>query len=121
MAHFSEIDNNNLVLRTVVVPNSQEHRGQEFLAVDLGLGGNWIQTSYTSRGGKRVHPDTNEVVGDNHFRYNFASPGYLYDSMRDAFIPPKPHAEAVLDETTCLWVIPPEIVVDESIPDDLTE
>ncbi len=53
MAHFAEIDSNNKVLRVLVVDNSQEHRGQEFLADDLGLGGTWIQTSYNSNfGGK---------------------------------------------------------------------
>jgi hypothetical protein len=53
MAHFAEIDSDNKVLRVLVVDNSQEHRGQEFLANDLGLGGTWIQTSYNANfGGK---------------------------------------------------------------------
>ena len=53
MAHFAEIDSNGIVLRVLVVDNSQEHRGQEFLADDLGLGGTWIQTSYNNNfGGK---------------------------------------------------------------------
>ena len=36
-------------------------------------------------------------------RYNFAGIGMVYDSIRDAFIPPKCHNEAVIDETTCRW------------------
>jgi hypothetical protein len=53
MAHFAEIDSNNKVLRVLVVDNSQESRGQDFLANDLGLGGTWIQTSYNANfGGK---------------------------------------------------------------------
>jgi hypothetical protein len=53
MAHFAEIDSDNKVLRVLVVDNSQEHRGQEFLANDLSLGGTWIQTSYNANfGGK---------------------------------------------------------------------
>ena len=53
MAHFAEIDKNGIVLRVLVVDNSQEHRGQQFLADDLGLGGTWIQTSYNANfGGK---------------------------------------------------------------------
>ena len=53
MAHFAEIDNNNVVLRVLVVDNSLEDKGAEFLANDLGLGGTWIQTSYNSNfGGK---------------------------------------------------------------------
>jgi hypothetical protein len=36
-------------------------------------------------------------------RYNYAGIGYVYDSIRDAFIPPKCHAEAIIDESTCQW------------------
>jgi hypothetical protein len=36
-------------------------------------------------------------------RYNYAGIGYVYDSIRDAFIPPKCHDEAVIDEATCRW------------------
>jgi hypothetical protein len=49
MAHFAEIDDNGFVLRVLVVDNSQENRGQDFLANDLGLGGTWIQTSYNAK------------------------------------------------------------------------
>ena len=69
MAHFAEIDENNIVLRVLVVANEQEHRGQEFLAQDLGLGGTWIQTSY-----------------NNNFRGKFAGIGDFYDSEKDIFI-----------------------------------
>jgi hypothetical protein len=87
MAHFAEIDpNGGTVLRVLVVPNEQEHRGQDFLANELGLGGVWIQTSY-----------------NNNIRKNYAGIGYTYDANRDAFILPKCHDEATLDEATCLW------------------
>lgn len=36
-------------------------------------------------------------------RYNFAAIGYVYDSIRDGFIPPKCHDEATVNEATCLW------------------
>jgi hypothetical protein len=71
MAHFAEI-NNNVVLRVLVVPNEQEHRGQEFLADDLGLGGTWIQTSYNST-----------------IRGKFAGVGDTYDSVNDVFVAPE--------------------------------
>jgi len=89
MAHFAEIDNNNIVLRVLVVDNSLEHIGADFLANDLGLGGTWIQTSY-----------------NNNIRKNYAAQGYTYDLIRNAFIPPKAncHPEETLDETTCRWV-----------------
>ncbi len=89
MAHFAEIDENNIVLRVLVVSNEQEHRGQEFLANDLGLGGVWKQTSY-----------------NGNFRKNFAGIGYTYDEQRDAFIPPKPEGATGIDEETCQWIIP---------------
>ena len=75
------------------------HRGHDFLATDLGLGGTWIQTSYNTRGG--VHSS-----GGTPLRKNYAGIGYTYDSGRDAFIPPKPFASWVLDEGTCLWNAP---------------
>ena len=92
MAHFAELDENNIVLRVLVVPDEQEHRGQEYLADELGLGGIWRQTSYNAR-----------------IRKNYAGIGYTYDAGRDAFIAPKPecHPDAVVfDEETCTWSCP---------------
>lgn len=37
-------------------------------------------------------------------RFNYAGIGYVYDSIRDAFIPPKCHDEAIIDEATCRWI-----------------
>ena len=89
MAHFAEIDDNNIVLRVLVVDNSLEDRGAEFLSQDLGLGGTWIQTSY-----------------NGNFRKNFAQEGWTYDPNRDAFISKKPYDSWVLDEQTCRWEAP---------------
>ena len=96
MAHFAEIDENNIVVRVLVVGDDQENRGQEFLADDLGLGGTWKQTSYNTQGG--IH-----LLGGTPFRKNFAGIGYSYDEALDAFIPAKCHDTAVLNETTCNW------------------
>jgi hypothetical protein len=87
MSHFAQIDNNNIVLQVLVIPDFQEHRGQQYLANDLNLGGVWIQTSYNNR-----------------IRKNYAGIGYKYDEELDAFIPPKPEiGEWNLNEETCLW------------------
>jgi hypothetical protein len=86
MAHFAQIDNNNIVLQVLVIPSFQEHRGQEYLANDLNLGGIWKQTSYNNR-----------------IRKNYAGIGFTYDEIRDAFIPPKPGDNYILNEDTCLW------------------
>jgi len=100
MAHFAEISTANVVQRVLVVPDGQEHRGQDFLANDLQLGGEWIKTSYNTRRG--VH-----IRGGVPFRKNYAGIGYTYDATRDAFIPPKPAGDNwVLDEETCWWVKP---------------
>lgn len=58
--------------------------------------GQWIQTSYNTRGGQ--HPENRPL------RKNFAGIGFTYDAERDAFIPPKPEGDYALDEETCLWV-----------------
>lgn len=71
MAHFAELDENNVVLRVLVVSNDQEHRGQEFLADDCGLGGRWVQTSYNAN-----------------FRGKYAGIGDIYDETNDVFVAP---------------------------------
>ena len=68
MAHFAEIDSSNKVVRVLVVDNSEEHRGQDFLANDLGLGGTWIQTSYNAN-----------------FRGKYAAIGNVYNKNLDVF------------------------------------
>jgi hypothetical protein len=99
VAHFAEIDQDNKVIRVIVLPDDQEHRGQEFLADDLGLGGTWLKTSYNTSGG--VHAN-----GGTPYRKNYAGVGYTYDSQRDAFIPPQPNPSWTLNEQTCLWEDP---------------
>lgn len=80
MAHFAQLDENNVVQQVIVVNNSelldengveQESKGIQFCQALLG--GTWIQTSY-----------------NGNFRKNYAGAGYVYDSQLDAFIPPKP-------------------------------
>ena len=70
--------------------------------------GEWIQTSYNTRGGVHYQPDSNTPSADQSkaLRKNYAGIGYTYDRERDAFIPPKPYSRWVLDEQTCLWVAP---------------
>lgn len=87
MAHFAEIDGNNVVQRVIVVPDAEEADGAAWCSALLG--GTWIQTSYTAS-----------------IRKNFAGVGYVYDATRDAFIPPQPFPSWVLDEATCRWEAP---------------
>jgi len=99
MAHFAEIDENNIVLQVLVVSNDLEDKGAEFLSNDLGLGGTWIQTSYNGK-----------------IRKNYAGIGYYYDEVKDAFIPPKPDNSIGFNDQTCQWIIPAK-VVDEAAPE----
>jgi hypothetical protein len=96
LAHFAKLDENNVV--TFVTVGRKEDDGKE---ADLcaRTGDVYKQTSYNTRGG--VH-----ALGGTPLRKNYAGIGYTYDAGRDAFIPPKPYASWLLNETTCLWDAP---------------
>lgn len=87
MAHFAELDENNTVLRVIVVNNSDclDENGNESEAVGIQfcqnlLGGNWVQTSY-----------------NGNFRRRYAGIGYVYNSSIDAFVPQQPFPSWTLD------------------------
>jgi hypothetical protein len=101
MAHFAKV--NNGIVEQVIVAEP------EFFDTFVDSSpGQWIQTSYNTRGGVHYNPDTNEPSADQSkaLRKNYAGIGYSYDAQRDAFIPPKPYASWLLDEQTCLWNAP---------------
>ena len=96
MAHFAELNENNIVTRVIVVANTElldnqgiEQESKGILFCQQLLGGNWKQTSY-----------------NGNFRKNYAGIGYTYDSTLDAFIPPQPYASWILDTETCQWEPP---------------
>ena len=89
MAHFAEIDADNIVLRVLVVGDDEEHRGQEFLADDLGLGGTWIQTSYNTHG--NIHS-----LGGTPLHMNYAGIGFAWDGT--GFASAQPYESWSLDE-----------------------
>lgn len=95
MAHFAELDSNNVVLRVIVVSNEMllennqesEAKGIAFCKQLFGDESIWVQTSY-----------------NGNIRKNYAGIGYIYDQQRDVFMIPQPEEEGwVLDETTCIW------------------
>lgn len=91
MAHFAKLDENNIVLEVNVVNNDvltedEEASGIAFLTEWSGGYSNWKQTSY-----------------NGNIRKNYAGIGYTYDEERDAFIPPKPEGNWILNEETCQW------------------
>jgi hypothetical protein len=91
MAHFAQINENNIVEQVLVVPDNQQHRGNDYLSIDLGLGGTWIQTSY-----------------NGNIRKMFAGVGYIYNSELDIFLPPKPYPSWNIDPIEGMWVPPIE-------------
>jgi hypothetical protein len=70
--------------------------------------GQWIKTSYNTRGGIHYEPNSDTPSPDQSksLRKNFAGIGYSYDTTLDAFIPPKPYPSWILDEDTGLWNAP---------------
>lgn len=70
--------------------------------------GQWLQTSYNTRGGVYYLPDSDIPNSDQSktLRKNYAGIGFAYDSTRDAFIPPKPYTSWTLVEETCQWAAP---------------
>ena len=101
MAHFAELDANNVVQRVIVVANKDtaDANGNEVESIGVAFcqklfGGTWVQTSYN--GNKRK---------------NYAGVGYTYDADVDAFVPPKPYASWVLNDAA-QWEAP------VAMPDD---
>jgi len=102
MSHFAEIDENNIVIRVLVIE-------QEI--IDTGNWGNpenWIQTSYNTNLGIYYEPNSSTPSLDQSksLRKNFAGIGFKYDSVLDAFISPKPYNSWVLNVDTCNWEAP---------------
>ena len=88
MAHFAQLDENNVVTQVIVVHNNDclDADGNESEAVGAAfcqslLGGNWKQTSY-----------------NGNIRKNYAGIGYTYNEIRDAFVAPQPFPSWVLNE-----------------------
>ena len=91
MAHFAELDNNNVVTRVVVVGNdvttaagplgeNDMHVDGETWCVNFFKTPNWKQTSY-----------------NHNFRKQYAGIGYTYDAAKNKFIIPQPHPSWALD------------------------
>lgn len=89
MAHWAELDENNVVLRVLVGDNNDPNGDEGYQWLIDNLGGRWVKTSYNAT-----------------IRKNFAGIGYTYDETLDAFIAPKPFPSWVLDEETCRWEAP---------------
>ena len=101
MGHFAKVSNG--IVTKVIVAEADFFNN----FVDDSPG-QWIQTSYNTRGGVHYQPNTNEPSDDQSkaLRKNYAGIGYTYDATKDAFIPPQPFNSWTLNEDTCLWDSP---------------
>jgi hypothetical protein len=100
MAHYAKVLSGKVI--KVIVAES------DFFDTFIdSVPGDWIQTSYNTRGG--VH-----TLGGTPLRKNFAGIGMTYDKERDAFIPPQPFSSWTLNEETCLWECPVQRPSDET-------
>lgn len=86
MAHWAEVDENNIVLRVTVGDNDDPNGDEGYQWLIDNLGGTWVKTSY-----------------NGNIRKNFAGVGMIYDEQRDAFIAPQPFPSWILDEEICQW------------------
>jgi len=105
MAHFAQLNDDNIVQRVIAISNDvapTEEAGQAFIADILKLGGVWTQTSYNTRHVYEYEYDDSEppkvisatIVGSEHtqggtpFRGTYAGIGYIYDAVNDVFVAP---------------------------------
>ena len=103
MAHFAELDENNVVTRVIVVANDEllvdgvenETKGIMFCKSLLGENTRWVQTSY-----------------NGNIRKNYAGIGYIYDPIADHFFVPQPYPSWTLD-TDAKWQPPTPMPVEE--------
>jgi hypothetical protein len=99
MAHFAQLDENNIVTQVIVIHNNElidpntllesEEIGVAFCKSLYGSDTKWKQTSY-----------------NNTIRKNYAGIGFEYNSILDAFISPKPFPSWILNESICQWEAP---------------
>jgi len=107
VAHYAFIDENNIVTEVIVGKDEGdidwEQHYQEFRP-----GMTCKRTSYNTLGNKHLY-------GGIPFRKNYASIGYTYDAIRDAFIPPPPYPSWILNEDTCQWYPPISYPMDKKL------
>ncbi len=126
MGHYAKVNGKNIVEKVIVAD-------AEFIETYIDNSpGEWIKTSYNTRGGVHYEPNSNHTVPSTDqskaLRKNFAGEGFTYDREKDAFIPPKPafHSDIgtiifnswTLNENTCLWE-PPVPMPTEELPEGM--
>ena len=113
MAHYAQIDENNIVVNVIVVGNDFT---EDVNYLTETYGPTWIITSYNTRGNIHYNPVTGESDDETPVHYNYASLGYQWDPEGKAFYNPVSiYPSWILDRTTYTWV--PPIPKPEDWPD----
>lgn len=101
MAHYAKVTD-GIVTKVIVA------EAEFFDTFVDDSAGEWIQTSYNTRGGVHYEPNSNTPSADQSkaLRKNFAGIGFIYDATKDAFYEPQPFMSWTLNEDTCLWEAP---------------
>ena len=101
MAHFAKV--NNGIVEQVIV--AEPDFFDTFVDTTPG---EWIQTSYNTRGGIHYDPETGQPSADQlkALRKNYAGVGFIYDRVVDAFYEPQPYPSWSLNTETYLWEPP---------------
>lgn len=97
MAHYAFLDDTNVVTEVIV--------GVDETELIEGLDPETWYGNLRNQVCKRTSYNGN-------IRKNYAGVGFVYDPIKDAFIPPKPNDLATFDEETCRWIVPPEVEIE---------
>ena len=99
MAHYAKV--NNSIVEQIIVAEAS------FFDTFIDSSpGEWIQTSYNTKGGIHYDSETNEPDGGEALRYNYAFINCHYDEAADAFYSPEPYSSWTLNTETYLWEPP---------------
>ena len=106
MAHFAQLDSNNIVLQVIVINNTElldngvesESAGIAFCQSLYGSDTVWKQTSYNSN-----------------FRKHYAGTGSIYDEVNDVFYPPQPYPSWTISAPAWTWTAPDPYPADGNI------
>ncbi len=110
MGHWAEIDENDVVIRVLVITEAELDTG------NWGDKSNWIKTSYNTHEGKHYVPNDHQNWSEESpdqskaLRYRFAGPGYFYNRTHDVFMTcPKPYPSWTISTSIWDWVPPHDV------------
>jgi hypothetical protein len=107
MAHYAQVNEDNIVVDIMKISDDYEDYGEDYINNICMIPGRWIKTSFNTFGNKHKY-------GAAPFRGNYAMIGGTYDPIRDVFLPKKEYPSMILNEETLQWeyAVPfPDIII----------